>query len=391
MSATTLGMPLAEAAIERRTGWLSSWFGRITSSGRFVPVVDGLRFVAIAAVLLYHLEGYVSARSPYFDPVAGRSETLNRVLRKGACGVQLFFAISGFILAVPFAEQFLRGGKPVELQKFYLRRLTRLAPPYLINLLLIYALLVASGKSSAAALFPNLLASALYVHNLVYREMSLINGVAWSLEVEVQFYLIAPFLAVVFRLPHSLVRRTLLTAVIGLIVLLKATVFSHLEGPLFYSVLWHMDLFLVGFLLADWHTLNATQSPQNALWDVVGVAGWIGVLASQFWELGEHLIAVPTFVAYLGVFRGRLLHALFSQRGFVLIGGMCYTIYLYHFLMISAVGRFTIGLPAGSTFTGNYLLQAALVCPLVIAASAVLFLLFEKPFMKPLALRPQTA
>lgn len=391
MSATTLELPLPQATAERRPGWFTQLFGRITSSGRFVPVVDGLRFVAIAAVLLYHLEGYVAAKSPYIDPGTIRSEPLNLVLRKGACGVQLFFAISGFILAIPFAEEFLRRGKRVELSKFYLRRLTRLAPPYVINLLVSFALLVLAGKATAEGLFPHLVASTFYVHNLVYREMSLVNGVAWSLEVEVQFYLLAPFLAAVFRISHTTLRRGLLTAIIGLIVLLKATVFSHLEGPLYYSVLWHADLFLIGFLLADLHTLNDAPESRNIAWDVVGLAAWAGVLWTQFSELGEHLIAVPTFVAYLAVFRGRFLHALFSQRLFVLIGGMCYTIYLYHFYMISAVGRFTIGLPAGTTFSGNYLLQAALICPVVIAASAVLFLLFEKPFMKPLAARTQAA
>ena len=391
MSATTLEMPLPQAAAERRPSWFTQVFGRITSSGRFVPVVDGLRFVAIAAVLLYHLEGYVAAKSPYIDAGTMRSEPLNMVLRKGACGVQLFFAISGFILAVPFAEEFLRRGKRVELSKFYFRRLTRLAPPYVINLLLSFALLVLAGKATAVGLFPHLVASTFYVHNLVFGEMSLVNGVAWSLEVEVQFYLLAPFLAAVFRVSNTALRRGLLTAVIGLIVLLKATVFSHLEGLLYFSVLWHFDLFLIGFLLADLHTLNSVPEARSTGWDAVGVLAWAGVLATQFFELGEHLIAIPTFVAYLAVFRGRLLHALFSQRLFVLIGGMCYTIYLYHFYMISAVGRFTIDLPAGTTFTGNYLLQAALICPVVIAASAVLFLLFEKPFMKPLAVRPQPA
>ena len=54
-------------------------------------------------------------------------------------GVLLFFTISGFILGLPFARQYLVAARPVSFG-FYRRRVTRLEPPYLISMLLLFAM-----------------------------------------------------------------------------------------------------------------------------------------------------------------------------------------------------------------------------------------------------------
>ena len=58
----------------------------------------------------------------------------------GFRGVELFFVISGFILGLPFAAHYLKGAAPVSLRKYYLRRLTRLEPPYIVALLVLFIL-----------------------------------------------------------------------------------------------------------------------------------------------------------------------------------------------------------------------------------------------------------
>ena len=57
------------------------------------------------------------------------------LLRTGHVGVQLFFIISGFVVALPFAMHHLADGKKVNLRRFFLRRLTRIEPPYMIALI----------------------------------------------------------------------------------------------------------------------------------------------------------------------------------------------------------------------------------------------------------------
>ena len=85
---------------------------RVMTRGRvFLPQVDGLRFVAIMAVIAYHVRSigsYHLHASPAGTTVEG--DVVNDVFSTGHLGVELFFAISGFILSLPFARWWLAGG-----------------------------------------------------------------------------------------------------------------------------------------------------------------------------------------------------------------------------------------------------------------------------------------
>src|SRR6266436_2436340 len=86
---------------------------RETSTGLFLPEVDGLRFVAILSVFVFHLNAYLQTHSPIryeADPV---SSILSRIVSEGKFGVQLFFVISGLILSLPFAARHLENRAPV--------------------------------------------------------------------------------------------------------------------------------------------------------------------------------------------------------------------------------------------------------------------------------------
>ena len=107
-----------------------SWsLRRITSGSSWIPEIDGLRFIAIALVVLFHLAAQVSAKSHItftrHDWYAG----LFAIFERGDIGVRIFFVISGFILGRPFARHYLLGHARPSLRSYYLRRITRLEPP----------------------------------------------------------------------------------------------------------------------------------------------------------------------------------------------------------------------------------------------------------------------
>jgi peptidoglycan/LPS O-acetylase OafA/YrhL len=355
---------------------------RVTSSGRFIPAVDGLRCIAILSVVFYHLNDYLLAKSDAFSAQDARQSWLHLVLSCGGCGVQLFFVISGFVLGLPFAEQHLRAGRKVRLRDYFARRLLRIEPPYLINLAIAFVLLMLVKGATFQSLGEHLVASLFYAHNLVFGEASKINVVAWSLEIEVQFYILAPLLAAIFAMRSPRIRRAVLVGcILGIIGWKLAFIdWGRRIAPL--TVFSYLDFFLTGFLLVDIYVADWNQRPaQHYAWDLVAVVAWCSVVAVHGHPLALRFLPLVVFVAFVSAFRGSLSSRLICQPWLVTIGGMCYTIYLYHFFLISALGRFTVTLTAGSSYYGNLLLQALLLVPFVLAASGVLFLAFEKPFM----------
>jgi len=138
------------------------------------------------------------ATAPTLGPIASRNTPLPvdpgsvhglfRLLGHGGYGVELFFAISGFILAWPFARQHLQSSQKVKIRSYFLRRITRLEPPYILAVLIRATLLLAIGIHQARFILVHLIASLFYVHNIAFGISSRIEAVSWTLEIELQFY-----------------------------------------------------------------------------------------------------------------------------------------------------------------------------------------------------------
>ena len=360
--------------------WVSR-FSRVTSGGRYLPEVDGLRFIAIGSVFIQHLQQAVQARLAPGGPL--QIDLLSRVMESSRIGVELFFVISGFILGLPFAAQFLKGEKPVLLGQYYARRLTRLEPPYLLSLLLVLGLAVARG-ASLQAWAPHVLASALYVHNLVYGEWTAINTVTWSLEVEVQFYVLAPFLAGLFRIEGKARRR-------GAIALLAATTFliRHAFDRAFFALpmtlLTYLPLFLAGFLLADIWVTDWKSAPRSlARWDLMSIPGWIFFPFFFLTDVpGKSLLtAVFLFALVYASFRSSGLKRLLSAPALTVTGGMCYSIYLLHLPLIQLLANVVTVRLAGNRLSANVFAWLGLFIAAILPVAAVYFLLVEKPCMQ---------
>ena len=368
-------------------------FSRVTTSGRFIPEIDGLRFVAILLVFLAHVHFYTAIKSgaayvdpPRLEPGRPADDPLVRLLELGGCGVLLFFVVSGFILALPFAEHGLRSGPRVSLRGYYVRRLTRLEPPYLLSMVLLFALVALVNRRGMGfvPLAQSFAASCVYAQGLVFGTKSPINFVTWSLEVEVQFYVLVPLLTRVFLIRHRELRRGLIVAsMVGLVAGQKGL---HLDRDprLALSVLAYGQYFLAGFLLADVYVADWGKSVRHdARWDVVSLVGWpvlIGVIERHgAWDL---LIPFLMLGLYVALFRGVWLRRVLTNRVITTIGGMCYTIYLLHVALISAFGRFTTGWTATRHYAAHAFANAAALSVPVLAVCAGYFVLVERPCMR---------
>jgi peptidoglycan/LPS O-acetylase OafA/YrhL len=356
---------------------------RETSSGHFIPEMDGLRFVAIAMVILFHLNGYLVAKWPlHHAGSAPQSGWLAQTALVGFRGVELFFVISGFILALPFAAHHISGAPRLSLRKYYLRRLTRLEPPYFGTLFVPFALGIWVQEQAFWQQLPHLGASFFYLHNLIYGSASSVVGVAWSLEIEVQFYLLVPLLTLVFAVRSVRLRRGLLLGLVSLI--LTVQFLTPPGGRAALSILAYLQFFLIGFLLADIFLADWRESPTTHLyWDVVGVIGWplLMVVLQSDW-LEHWLFPFMLLMLCCAAFRGRLTRRVICNRWLTIIGGMCYSIYLIHYEVISAVGRFTRQLGSDLPYWEYLSVQFVLIGAAIVVMCGLYFAVLEKPCMR---------
>jgi peptidoglycan/LPS O-acetylase OafA/YrhL len=340
---------------------------KMTGGSRaFIPAIDGLRFAAIAAVILFHLYGQTVRYYPVHVP-----ELLGLMLHHADRGVRLFFVISGFILALPFARHYLYGGQRVCLRRYFLRRITRLEPPYIASLVLFAFLIFYVQHEAVRAIVPHFLATVFYCHNLVYGKMSTISSVAWSLEVEIQFYLLVPGLAFLFAIGDALKRRI----VIGLMLVSIGLIQTFFPGPLRWQMTigYFIQFFLAGLLLADLY-LARENTRTSRKWDVVSIVGWplVFLMPDSIVQVALPVLAITL---YWAAFHGKLSRTFFTSPLVVCVGGMCYSLYLLHFPLIAAATRMVGHRLAWEMWAGSFLL-ISFIC-------SAFYLLIEKPCMDP--------
>ena len=357
---------------------------RVTRDGRWIPEIDGLRFLAIVSVVLFHLAGEMRVRSGSPLTPEARYKGLFFAINNGDRGVELFFVISGMILAMPFARALLLKAKPVSLGKYYLRRVTRLEPPYVVSILAFTLMVfVFTHGHLQADYWRHALASLFYLHSLVYHSMSPVNPVTWSLEVEIQFYLFAPLVMQLFRIPGKTFRRVALAVLVLLLGLAQRQWLHSDTKELFLPM--HLQYFIAGLFVADIFVLDLPDMRTSWLWDAAAV-GALGLVLGMGRETWTAHIVLPFLFAVLclAAMRSRVFRAGVANRGVAVIGGMCYSIYLLHFAVMAAVFKVSrrFMLPRFDYLT-NYLIQCALVLTPILLLSVAFFLLVERPCMDP--------
>jgi peptidoglycan/LPS O-acetylase OafA/YrhL len=348
-----------------------------TASHRYMAEVDGLRFIAIFSVMLFHVYFNV-AHSPDAVLAASPFSFLVWPVTQGFRGVQLFFVISGFILGLPFAAHYLTNGPAINVGRYYLRRVTRLEPPYILALLLMYgaAVVMHNVHTREPGFYSGLPLRLLYAYMLVRGQPPMLDGVTWTLEIEVQFYLLAPLLAKVFKLPSIPRRLTLIAAICGAPLLASVVPRGEL------SLLGFVQYFLVGFLLADIHCTGAGAGrlPARVL-DMLGIGCLLVTLLVP--EKPLLLLFLPWLLCgiFIGALRGGCFTSFLRRPSISVLGGMCYSLYLLHNPLLSFVTTKIIH--NGMSIPVAYLRLAVAGMPVALGAGIVYYILIERPCMNP--------
>jgi peptidoglycan/LPS O-acetylase OafA/YrhL len=308
---------------------------------RFIPHVQGLRAIAVLAVVLYH-----------FWP--GR-------LTGGYIGVDVFFVISGFLITAHLMRELTATGT-VRLGQFWARRARRLLPASLL-VLLFCALVVMSPYLMPTSALPNevreILASTFYVENwyLALNSADYLNHAGspttvqhyWSLSLEEQFYVMWPLIMLLaawigvtwFRGAR---RRAIITAlgIVTVVSFVFCVVFTITNpAPAYFVTFGRMWQFGVGAMIA----LVPMLRVRNAIGSFV--LGWGGILLLvyvMFMFDGQtpfpgYMAALPTLgaaavIAASNADRWWYPTRVLATRPAQFVGDISYSLYLWHWPLI---------------------------------------------------------
>jgi peptidoglycan/LPS O-acetylase OafA/YrhL len=308
--------------------------------GRF-PLVDSLRAIAALLIVAYHAAFVLGGLEP---------DGPGRWLAHLNVGVPLFFAISGFLLYRPFVAARVRGLPSPSLRAYALRRVARIAPAYWVALTIVAVALAREEVFDG----PHGLVTY-YGFAQAYGADSVTGGIgqAWTLSVEVAFYVALP-LALLAPVRGARGQWRLIGAIVAASVAWKLIVATTADPagdayfPLLVALPGAADLFAAGMALA---VLSAGPRPPGRLQALVGrrpALPWLAALAA-FALLGtdwpaegptatllrdralEAVVVLGLLApAVIGADGGGAVRRLLAQRWLAWIGLVSYGVYLWH-------------------------------------------------------------
>lgn len=339
------------------------------------PDIDGLRAIAVVAVVINHL-----------------APTL---LPGGYVGVDIFFVISGYLITSIILSEMATGG--LNTKRFYERRVRRIIPALFVMLLAVvvagyFVLLPSDYLSTLKAL-----ASTVFFSSNIFFWREAAGGYfaatdastnpllhTWSLGVEEQFYMVFPlFVLIVYRYARQQFRVLLLLAALCSLLLAEWLLGSMGKGGVvFFLTPFRAWELLAGSLLAA-QMVPAIQSRYGR--ELLSLAG----LAAIVWSLITYSdkTAFPGFSAlfpvlgsaaiiYAGMNGGSKVASLLALRPVVFIGLISYSLYLWHWPII-VYARYYWGVAAGDVLAHSALLLVSFV------AAWLSWRFIEGPFRKP--------
>ena len=353
---------------------------------RYMPGLDGLRAIAVLAVIAFHLG---------FGWAPG-----------GLLGVGIFFTLSGYLITDILLAQLSARGH-IKLGRFWLARARRLLPALFLMLLIVVAWVTVFGPAQPQQFRDAVVANAVYVGNwqLIFGDVSYfarfeppgpLNHL-WSLAIEEQFYIFWPFILLVGTklvrerpLPSG-VRPKLAVATLALAfvsVVLMAVLYRPSLDPsrVYYGTDTRASELLFGAALAMvWPSRRLTRrisvGARNTL-DGLGAVGLVAI-AVMIWQTSQYssflyrggfvLLSIATVLVVAAVAHpATRLGPILGWRPLRWIGVRSYGIYLWHFPVIVLT-------TPGGVANGREYLRAALQVAAIIGISALSWKYVEEP------------
>jgi len=347
------------------------------------PEIQGLRALAIGLVILAH------AKLSGFEG--------------GFVGVDVFFVISGYLITQLLYCEHLSTGH-INFVGFLARRLSRLLPALVVMIVFVglFASFCLSAiefeEQTSSILFASTWTSNLFFAFTTFDYFSELQKLdlflhTWSLGVEEQFYLVWPFLLMLFfsktTQQNPRTSRILMMFFVIFVASLSLSIYWSVKNPIwsFYlmpSRVWQFSLGAVAFFLMEELAKRKENSPPSPFiqrsFCLIGILGILLIISSGifmstklaypgFWALFPSLGAVLVIMFS----RQNLIARLLSQRAFVWVGDRSYSWYLWHWPIL--IIGFSLGL-------GDNVLETLVLVLLSLLVSMLSYRYIELPFWK---------
>ncbi len=375
-----------------------------------LPALDGARALFVLFVAAFHI-WQQSWLTPAFT-VGGRYITLDPLLRSGYMWVDAMLMLSGFLLYLPYAAS-AEDGKPApRILPFYKKRVLRIVPSYYLCVLIMLVFVALPKKSydvngalSWWRMGRDLLAHGTFTHTLFQFSYtgSPLNGSLWTLGVEMQFYLIFPFLGRLFRRWPTQVYLCMLAAALCYREWVRVQpdstlIFNQLPGQL--------EAYANGMLAAGVYTALKRRMKQDR-WTRLLFTAVLCIAVCGIWQLVKGQAACNGYdkirmgqmdrrfamsglcaICLLGLLYGaRPLRLIFGNRFTAFLSAVSFQFYMWH--QVFAVQLKEWHIPASETETpwimGEYnwqLLYTALCFAGALAISTLVTYVFERPIAR---------
>lgn len=327
-----------------------------------IGVLDGIRVIAILVVVWFHFW-----QQSWLMPHVG-TVSLDWIPRTGYLLVDMMILLSGFCLFLPYARKMVYGEHTQSVSEFYVKRAARILPSYYVSIIicLIFALVMGQYASNGQ-MVKDLAAHIFMVYNYIpetYMETKL-NGVLWTVAIEVQLYLFFPLLARAFQ------KKPILTyAGMALVGIVSALLISRNWGSINPGMyVNHLITFVSVYangMLAAWIYISMTKNrkrntAEGILWTIVScVCVYVYFLLAaelrsaengQQWQVENRYLLSLVFMIFIVavIFSASWFRRIFDNRVMVFLAGISYNLYIWHQFIAVKLKEFKIPSWEGDT------------------------------------------
>jgi len=336
-------------------------------SDKHLQSLTALRGVAALAVVMRHFTFSIfgAADGPGFYLIPLR----------GYLAVDLFFILSGFVLAHVYGEEFAAHVETGRFGRFLWARIARIYPLHLLALLMLVGSYGHSPAYSQSALFANLL--LLQGPWLSYATW---NDPSWSISAEWHAYILFPFLCTyIWR--RGIGARVALGAVCWIALALMTASQDGDFQPITHgaiSLARSLPEFLIGMLIYRLYRSGWWVRRWRSDWSFMALAALI-VALTPLWPTDLAIVTLLPLLLLATVSNQGFIHRVLNGRALVALGNMSYALYMVHLICLDGVERLArIAHPTAVDYPEQFLLfVGALLAALLM--SSLLYRCFERP------------